>query len=556
MGDMKERSVRRQGVWLGIGALLAVACLPVAGQVLPPDLIIPPGQSDPGLLRDQIEQQQRQQRIEQRARRVEVPALQGEETPAADALPDSSTPFELQAINFNASIFLDNAELEGIAAEYVGRTLTFADLNQMLRRVNQRYAELGQLTARAIIPPQSLEDGVLRVVLVEARVDALALTGERRVDDSFYRKRIDLPIGEVLDSPMLIESIRRFNATTPGPQVSAGLAPGESFGTTRVDLEVYEPPAWSWSLFANNYGNESTGREQLGATLNWFSPTGAADNLGLVLVGTRGTQYYNVRYARPLTRSNGIGWIEAGRNSLEIKRGPLSELSIEGESTSYGVGFDQPWVRSDKLILMAGVAYNALVSETTIEGLSLSEIDIQEVVLRGQVEYRAAPWYLRYDQRVRQTSADNRLTRESGNFTLLNGDAYLSRAFGARYEMVGKLGWQYATRDQELPSALLRQFGGVSSIRGYDPGIIASPWGAHFSVEGHWRYSERWQPFVFLDYGRAMKLGSQDVDLGSIGAGLNMRWGRFSGNLIAAGTLEKVVPEQDSGQVLLQIVFR
>lgn len=556
MGDMTGRSARRQGVWLGLGALLAVASLPVTGQVLPPGLVVPPGQSDPGLLRDQIEQQQRQQRIEERARRVEVPALQGEEAAPSDALPDSSPPFELQAINFNASIFLANAELEGIAAEYVGRTLTFADLNQMLRRINQRYAELGQLTARAIIPPQSLDDGVLRVVLVEARVDALALTGERRVDDSFYRKRIDLPVGEVLDSPMLIESIRRFNATTPGPQVSAGLAPGESFGTTRVDLEVYEPPAWSWSLFANNYGNESTGREQLGATLNWFSPTGAADNLGVVLVGTRGTQYYNLRYARPLTRTNGVGWIEAGRNSLEIKRGPLAELSIEGESTSYGLGFDQPWVRSEKLILMAGVGYNALVSETTIEGLSLSEIDVQEVVLRGQVEYRAAPWYLRYDQRLRQASADNRLTGESGNFTLLNGDAYLSRAFGERYEMVGKLGWQYATRDQELPSALLRQFGGVSSIRGYDPGIIASPWGAHFSVEGHWRYSERWQPFVFLDYGRAMKLGSQDVDLGSIGAGLNMRWGRFSGNLIAAGTLEKVVPEQDSGQVLLQIVFR
>jgi hemolysin activation/secretion protein len=551
VGDLKQRRGVKSGV-LPVGMLFAMASLPGLAQV------IPPGQTDPGLLREQIELQQRQQQIEQRARRVEVPALQGEEPDAGDSLPDSSPPFELQGIDFNASVFLSSAELEAIARDYVGRSITFADLNLMLRRVNQRYAELGQLTARAIVPPQSLEDGTLRVVLVEAKVDDVGFSGQtRRVDERFYRSRIEIPVGEVLDSPMLIENIRRFNVTTPGPQVSAGLAPGERFGTTRVDLEVFEPAPWSWSLFANNYGNESTGREQIGGTLNWFSPTGVADNLAAVIVGTRGSQYYNLRYARPLTRSNGIGWIEGGVNSLEITRGPLADLRIEGDSTSYGLGFDQPWIFSQRLIVTGGVSYSMLSSETTIEGLPLSEIDVQEVALRGQVEYRSAPWYVRYDQRLRQASTDNQVTGESGSFTLLNGDAYASRALGARYELVGKLGWQYATRDQELPSTLLKQFGGVSSIRGYDPGIIASPWGAHLSLEGHWRFSERWQPFVFLDYGRAMKLGNQDVDLGSIGAGLNMRWGkRVSANLIAAGTLEKVVPEQDSGQVLLQIIIR
>ena len=551
MGNLKERTpaVKRSVLW----AVLGAGCLgtPAWAQVLPP------GQVDPGLVREQIEQQQRQRVIESRARRIQVPAIQGEQPAEGDALPDESPEFELQHISFNASAFLDKAQLQTLAQKYIGRPVTFADLNELVRLINARYSELGQLTARAIIPPQSLSEGALRIVLVEAKVDEVSFSGERNVQDAFYRERLKVDDGATLDSPMLIESIRRFNATTPGPQLSAGLAPGERFGTTRVDIQAFEPDPWTWSLFVNNYGNESTGREQYGGTLNWFSPTGVADNLGVMLVATRGTQYYNLRYSRPVNRNNGVVWVETGMNSLEIERGPLAELNIEGESTNYGLGYDHPWVLSEKWLLLGGVAYTFQNSETTIEGVPLSEVDIQEAVVSGRFEYRAAPWYVRYEQRLRQAATDNKVTGDSGSFTLLDGDTYAARPMGERFELVGKLGWQYATNDDELPSALLKQFGGLSNMRGYDPGIIASPWGAHVSVETHWNLSTRWRPYVFVDYGRAMQLGTEDVDLASAGVGLNMQWGKHvSANLIAAAAMKDVIPDQDSGQAMLQIVIR
>lgn len=551
MGNLKRKTLARKGIVLGVMVGAELFGGSAWAQALPP------GQVDPGLVRDQIEEQQRQRVIENRARRIEVPALRGEQPAEGDALPSESPEFELESISFNASTFLEKAELQAVAERYVGRPITFADLNELVRTINSQYSEAGQLTARAIIPPQSLENGILRIVLVESKVDGVQFSGERRVRDAFYRQRLQLEEGATLDSPMLIESIRRFNATTPGPQLSAGLAPGERFGTTRVDIEAFEPDPWAWSLFVNNYGNESTGREQYGGTLNWFSPTGVADNLGVMLVATRGTQYYNLRYSRPVNRSNGVAWVEAGANSLQIERGPLAELNIEGDSTNYGLGYDHPWQLSEKWLLLGGVAYTFQNSETTIEGVPLSEVDIQEAVLSGRFEYRAAPWYVRYEQRVRQAATDNKVTGDSGSFTLLDGDTYAARPLGERFELVGKLGWQYATKDDELPSALLKQFGGLSNMRGYDPGIIAAPWGAHVSLETHWNISKRWRPYVFLDYGRAMQLGSEDVDLASAGLGLNMQWGKHvSANLIAAAAMEEVVPDQDSGQAMLQIVIR
>ena len=48
------------------------------------------------------------------------------------------------------------------------------------------------------------------------------------------------------------------------------------------------------------------------------------------------------------------------------------------------------------------------------------------------------------------------------------------------------------------------------------------------------------------------------VALISGGAGINSRWwhDRVSASLVVAGAFKDVVPDQDSGQVLLQLVFR
>lgn len=545
--------IRDSWAGLGVAGLLLVAQVQAA---TPPPAGVP-GQIDPNLQRNQQEQIQRQREIEERARRIEVPALQGD-APETQLLPSAGERFVLQGIHFNSSVFIEQARLEEMASGYVGRSISFEDINALLRKINALYEQAGQLTARAVVPPQSIENGVLSIVLVEAKVDALLWQDAPKVvDESFYLERIGVSPGESLDSPALMAAISRFNSTTPGPQVSASLAPGQGFGTTRVDLQAFEPDPWQWSLFFNNYGNEGTGREQYGGSLTWFSPTGVADALNLVVVATAGSEYGSLRYSRPINRYNGVVYVEAGSNSMSIEKGPFAALNIEGDSTTYGLGYDQPWWLDSNWTLLGGIGYSHQTSESTIDGLLLSEVDIDEIVLKGQIEYRAGPWYGRYEQRLRQASVDNAVTGEGDSYQLLNGLGYLSREVNTDYQLLGRLSWQFATDRESLPSALLYQFGGISSVRGYDAGVIAAPQGLTLNTEAHWRYSDKLQPFIFFDYGRAMELGTSDVDLMSVGVGLNLNWGRHvSLSLVAANTLKDVTPDQDSSQVLAQLIIR
>ena len=548
---------RPQG--LSLGSLLTISLMGAVQVQAATPVIAPsvPGRIEPNLIREQIERDQQQKATEERANRIQVPSLRGD-APADQVLADQGQRFTLMGINFNSSVYIDRATLEGFAKGYVGHPIGFDDLNTLLRQINALYEKQGQLTARAIIPPQSLDNNVLKVVLVEAKVDAVKWQGEpTRVKPEFYQARLPLSVGQTLDSPALMNAIQRFNATTPGPQVTASLAPGQAFGTTQVDLQAFEPDPIQWTAFLNNYGTEGTGREQYGGTVTWFSPTGVADALSAIAVGTSGSQYASLRYSRPVNTYNGVVYVEAGANTLKIKKGPFAALDIEGDSQTYGIGYDQPTWINEHLTLVGGVAYDHQTSSTTIQGLDLSDTKVDELTLKGQVEYRAAPWYGRYEQRLRQANSDNSLSGESGSFQLLNGDAYLSRDFGPSFTAVGRLGWQYSTSPSDLPSTLLYQFGGISSVRGYDPGVIASPQGVTMNLEWYWNYSECWQPFVFFDYGRAMQLGTGDVDLQSVGAGLNFKYGKhLSISLVAANTLKDVVADQDSSQVLMQIILR
>src|SRR5690606_34099592 len=84
----------------------------------------------------------------------------------------------------------------------------------LVRDVNDLYAEKGIITASAILPQQELADGILLVQLVEGRVGAVGLLGERRTRDEVILRKVQLTRGDgVVDVPAAADDIARFNAT-------------------------------------------------------------------------------------------------------------------------------------------------------------------------------------------------------------------------------------------------------------------------------------------------------------------------------------------------------
>lgn len=232
-----------------------------------------PGDRD--LIRD------RQQRLleEQQRRLEELQQLPGkpQEEPERPAQADERC-FDIHEITLQGASLIDEAARERLLAPFVGQCLGAGQLNALLKAITDYYLDRGYVTTRAYLPQQDLNDGSLEVLVVEGRLEGLdssELASERELAMAFPGKP-----GEILDLRELEQLVDQLGRL-PSRQAQLELLPGEAVGGSRVQLAGQRDKPWRVSLNRHNDGQSSSGEQQWGAGLDWDSPLGLADQLGL-----------------------------------------------------------------------------------------------------------------------------------------------------------------------------------------------------------------------------------------------------------------------------------
>lgn len=79
----------------------------------------------------------------------------------------------VQRFEIVGSTIFTPEELSAVTAPYVGRDLSFAQLLQVRSDITQIYVDQGYITSGAVIPPQTIEDGVVTIQVVEGRLETI-----------------------------------------------------------------------------------------------------------------------------------------------------------------------------------------------------------------------------------------------------------------------------------------------------------------------------------------------------------------------------------------------
>lgn len=510
---------------------------------------------DPSLQRERILRDR--EYFEERAAPSEAPSdepvIVGPAPGGDGSLPETQNVFELKAIRFNESAFIDAATLSEIGSRYVGRPVRFADLNEMIGEINAIYAQRGIVSARALIPAQTIDDGVLLVRLVEGRLGQLEIEGNGATRDGFIAGRLPLTPGEVVDVPALRESLTRLNRTTE-LSVQSALRAGSAPGETDMLLQVDEPPRVSAQVFVDNLGTESTGELRGGAILQIYSPLGIDDRLTFYGVGSEGTTNGFVGYRFPFNRSGGRVDVSYSQGDIEITDGPFVPLDITGDSTSYDVTFTQPFLRGDSLWLDAFAGGSWSESNTDISGAALSEFDVTRytigITLRGFTD--RSVWSLQ--QGASRAESEN-IFGDTLDLDIYNGNGSVFYRIDDRWSAQVRGGWQY-TSEETVPSPLLFQIGGISSVRGYPEGALAGARGYYVNLEAQHQWREGLSPFAFIDHGLIDDISPDRETISSVGLGLAWQYGRYLAGEISWGhALEEVLPDQDSGRLHARVTY-
>ncbi|HKJ08734.1 MAG TPA: ShlB/FhaC/HecB family hemolysin secretion/activation protein [Gammaproteobacteria bacterium] len=502
-----------------------------------------PSQLNPGALQQQQLQRQRQLERRKQQPRAQEPVIYG-------SRPSTGTPggppgphFMLRGVEFNRSHFLSKKTLTRIARSYVGHEVDFADLRRLVASINGLYRRRGIITAQAVLPPQKIHAGVVRIRLVEGRVGKVSLKGNTFTRNGYILDRVHLRRGTVVDVAQLRDSLVYFNRTND-IDLKATLRPGARFGLTDVLLQAQEPPRYRLQVFADNEAPASTGRNEIGAYLQVHGLAGMGDRLNLYLTKSRGATNGNLSYSIAVNRAGGRAGLSYARNSIHVIDGAYQPLDITGNSRTLLASYSQPLKVAGPWKITAAGSLSRTVSKTYLAGVFLSDTRVDKLALGLTVENLSRIQYWTLTQTLAPARAHEAVSDR--HLMLYDGTGRWLRRLNARWSVVADGGWQY-TGQQNLPASELFQIGGATTVRGYRQGIVAGDKGYYLDLELHRRLPWSLDGFTFVDTGAVYTRSASRTSITGAGVGVSWNWKRrVTLDADVGYAVNRVIPNQDS----------
>lgn len=239
--------------------------------------------------------------------------------------------------------------LEDVLSPYVDRELSFEDLQQLRDDLTLAYVERGYVTSGAVIPSQSLQDGILEVWVVEGRVTAIDVKSDGRLRDVYVRQRLERAIGPPVDVNELERALQILQQDSLIKSVNAQLVPGERRGEAVLRVAVAEARSWNVRLAGNNYSSPAIGGGRGELRASWQNVTGFGDTLWAEYKAGVGLQDVRAHWEWPISPWDTQFEIHFRKTWSEVVEAPFDQFDISSQTDTYGFELSQPVYRSQNV---------------------------------------------------------------------------------------------------------------------------------------------------------------------------------------------------------------
>ena len=516
-----------------IAALVTLACLAASSTVFAatPEANVPdPVKGDAGIqmnrMRNYLERERVKRQIaeDREAAKNKVETEKSTQTAQGEAIT-----FELKKIVTDPSAVLTDAELDAIIKPYEGQQVKLSDIYDIVEKINALYNEKGYVTCRAFLPPQTITEGTVKLLLVEGRTGTATVSGNKYTKAKYITNRLHLARGEIANVTELNKDLLLFNATN-STQLRIMMKAGTEPGTTDYEITAYEPKRDTWTLFEDNAGSYTSGEYRTGLFFNTKSLSGNCDAFSLGTVYSQGTRAANAMYSRSLGRSGTKMNLLYSTNAVKVVKGGYEDM-IKGHANSYAIGFVQPVLVNETTRSEVSLDYNRQSSKTDWLTPRINMVDdkVQDVTLgysltnygASHVFYQKHSYVRGYSKQEADMGTGSEPSNKHFGFYKFNGMYQKLYQAGQMWNLRADAQWSGS--DGMVSS---RQFymGGMYSVRGYKENFLGGDSGFTFSAE----YAvpvinKNTSAFTFFDYGHVYGNGQSDDQhhiLSSVGLGL------------------------------------
>lgn len=493
----------------------------------------------------------------------------------ANPVPASAS-FTVSRIQIEGNIIFDTPTLHELVASAEGKSLTLAQLSEAVDRITSYYHEHGYPLTRAVIPAQTIQDGTVRITVIEARYGQIKLDNHSRTRDSLLRSTLaPLQAGQAIEQKALDRTLLLLS-DIPDVNPIATLKPGDGVGTSDLAIEAVSPQALTGSVALDDFGNSYTGQFRLGGTVNYLNPLHRGDVLS-ASVQSSGVDMGNARLSYELLL-NGLGTrLAAAFSALHYRLGEsLSKLDGHGTAEVGSLWIKHPWVRSPNANLFGQLDYDhkqldddigANNSQTRrhLDNLTVNLIgDWRDAsgVISWNMAFTAG--HLAFDNAAAQM-ADAGTARTLGSFQKWTGSMSRLQDIDSANALYLAASAQWSEANLDASEKMVG--GGPYSVRAYDMGALSGDTGLLLNLEWRHRLGQLWggsaQTMLFLDSEhviinkRTWTSGQNEATLSGIGLGffwqIPSQWNVTASVAIPVGETPELLGMRKSVQGWLEI---
>ena len=358
--------------------------------------------------------------------------------------------------------------------------------------MTDNFRKKGYITTRVILPPQQVNDHVLRLQVIQGMMGSLKVQGNRYFKDSIFTNKIGIAQGSAFDYDQLRNNLRIINEH-PDRYARAVLVPGATQGQTDVVLNVEERMPIHVGFSYDNFASRYLNKNRYTGTVTDNNLTGNDDILTLQYQMGDANAYklLSGRYLYPVTSKTQIGFF-AAHDYIKLKE-EFKDVNARGKSKLYSFFVNHSLLDSEtmKVTLNAGFDYKdvynfQLGNEVSRDRLRIAKLGINidgsdmwygRNIVNNDVSFGIPNFIGGLDD----TDARSSRVGAGGAFTKDVLTLLRLQTMPWETSLLVKGEAQFASK--VLPAVEQYQLGGIANVRGFDPGEAAGDSGESFTAE-------------------------------------------------------------------------
>jgi hemolysin activation/secretion protein len=403
--------------------------------------------------------------------------------------------FDVLEYRVEGTTLLPAAAVEKAVYPFLGEKKALADVESAREALEKAYAEVGYLTVLVNLPPQKVDDGVVRLQVTEAPVDRLRVVESRYFSLGQIKAGVpSLAEGNVPNFNEMQDELGALNRSGDR-RITPVLRPGKTPGTVEVDLKVQDSLPLHGNIELNNRYSQDTTPTRLNAGLRWDNLWDAQHSFGVQLQTVPEhpgeSSVLSVNYNMPLASGNYLALYGVRADSNIAAAGTLSVL---GKSHIYGAryivqlpgasdffqtatfGVDHKDISQSITLVEAGgfdtpIAYMPLTMGWDANWLGKNSNTKAGVAFNFHVRSMTGS----------EVQFDGKRYKGKPGYSYLRGSLTHNRTMEAGWGISARTTWQYT--EQPLISNEQFSIGGADTVRGYLESAAAGDTGIALTLE-------------------------------------------------------------------------